>query len=77
MFGFNIVLCVFLFFFFHSGMTALLSSVCWNILAHKADEVSETNIRIYQRPTSNDVYEIRATKEPPFCRENENQDAAW
>ncbi|CAL9189281.1 unnamed protein product [Musa hybrid cultivar] len=59
------------------GMTALMSSVCWNILAYKADEVTETNIRIYQRPTSNDVYEIRATKEPPFCRENENQDAAW
>ncbi|WOK99568.1 putative methyltransferase PMT28 [Canna indica] len=59
------------------GMSALISSVCWNNLAHKTDEVSETSIRIYQRPTSNDVYEIRATKKPPFCRENENQDAAW
>ncbi|WOK95485.1 putative methyltransferase PMT28 [Canna indica] len=59
------------------GMSALISSECWNNLAYKTDEVSETSIRIYQRPTSNDVYEIRATRKPPFCRENENQDDAW
>lgn len=58
-------------------MSTLIASICWSNLGHKTDEDSETNIRVYQRPTSNDVYELRATKKPSFCQENENQDAAW
>ncbi|XP_042387569.1 probable methyltransferase PMT28 [Zingiber officinale] len=59
------------------GMSTLIASICWSNLGHKTDEDSETNIRVYQRPTSNDIYELRATKKPSFCQENENQDAAW
>ncbi|KAG6502723.1 hypothetical protein ZIOFF_035009 [Zingiber officinale] len=61
----------------NGGMSTLIASICWSNLGHKTDEDSETNIRVYQRPTSNDVYELRATKKPSFCQENENQDAAW
>ncbi|XP_031261272.1 probable methyltransferase PMT28 isoform X1 [Pistacia vera] len=59
------------------AMTALTASICWNILAHKTDEVSEVGVKIYQKPESNDIYELRRKKNPPLCKENENPDAAW
>ncbi|XP_010533254.1 PREDICTED: probable methyltransferase PMT28 [Tarenaya hassleriana] len=59
------------------AMTSLTASICWNILAHKTDETSEMGVRIYQKPESNDIYELRRKKNPPICKENENPDAAW
>ncbi|XP_073115791.1 probable methyltransferase PMT28 isoform X2 [Elaeis guineensis] len=59
------------------GMSTLMASICWNILAHTTDEVNEVGVRIYQRPASNDIYDLRRTKEPPFCKEDDKQDAAW
>lgn len=58
-------------------MTTLAASICWNILAHKTDEDSELGIKIYQKPDSNDIYELRRKKVPPMCKEDENPDAAW
>ncbi|GAB4852056.1 hypothetical protein Ancab_016249 [Ancistrocladus abbreviatus] len=58
-------------------MTAFTASICWNVLADKTDEVSEVGVRIYQKPESNDIYELRRKKNPPLCKENENPDAAW
>ncbi|CAN1835780.1 Probable methyltransferase PMT28 [Linum perenne] len=49
----------------------------WNILAHKTDEDSDVGIKIYQKPDSNDIYELRRKKNPPMCKETENPDAAW
>lgn len=60
-----------------SAMTRLTASICWNILAHKTDEVGEVGVKIYQKPVSNDIYELRRKKNPPLCKENENPDAAW
>ncbi|KAJ9166091.1 hypothetical protein P3X46_020887 [Hevea brasiliensis] len=59
------------------AMTTLTASICWNILAHKTDEVNEVGVKIYQKPESNDIYELRRKKIPPLCKENENPDAAW
>ncbi|TQD88805.1 hypothetical protein C1H46_025694 [Malus baccata] len=59
------------------AMTKLTASICWNILAHKTDEVSDVGVKIYQKPDSNDIYELRRKKYPPLCKENENPDAAW
>nr|CAD1819562.1 unnamed protein product [Ananas comosus var. bracteatus] len=59
------------------GMSNLMSAICWNVLAHKTDDVSEVGIRVYQRPASNDIYELRRRREPRFCKEDENQDASW
>lgn len=59
------------------AMTTLTASICWNILAHKTEEVSEVGVKIYQKPESNDIYELRRKKNPPLCKENENPDAAW
>lgn len=59
------------------GMSTLMASICWNVLAHKTDEISEVGVRIYQRPASNEIYDLRRAKQPPFCQENENQDIAW
>ncbi|XP_072951194.1 probable methyltransferase PMT28 [Typha angustifolia] len=59
------------------GMSKLMAAISWNVLAHKTDDINEVGIRIYQRPASNDLYELRRRKEPPFCKENEDHDAAW
>lgn len=59
------------------AMTTLAASICWNVLAHKTDEDSELGIKIYQKPDSNDIYELRRKKVPPLCKEDENPDAAW
>lgn len=62
---------------FFSAMTTLTAAICWNILAHKTDDVSEVGVKIYQKPESNDIYGLRRRKNPPLCKENENPDAAW
>ncbi|XP_050212638.1 probable methyltransferase PMT28 [Mercurialis annua] len=59
------------------AMITLTASICWNILAHKTDEISEVGVKIYQKPESNDIYQLRRKKNPPLCKENENPDAAW
>lgn len=59
------------------GMSTLTASICWNILAHKSDDASEMSAKIYQKSTSNDIYKLRRRNQPPLCKEDENQDAAW
>nr|XP_023910262.1 probable methyltransferase PMT28 isoform X1 [Quercus suber]XP_023910270.1 probable methyltransferase PMT28 isoform X2 [Quercus suber] len=59
------------------AMSRLTASICWNILAHKTEEVSEVGVKIYQKPESNGIYELRRKKNPLLCKENENPDAAW
>lgn len=59
------------------AMSKLTASICWNILADESDEVSDIGVKIYQKPKSNDIYELRRKKFPPLCKENENPDAAW
>ncbi|TKY57718.1 methyltransferase PMT28 [Spatholobus suberectus] len=59
------------------AMTTLTASICWNVLAHKSDDVGEVGVKIYQKPEGNDIYELRRKKVPPLCKENENPDAVW
>lgn len=58
-------------------MTKSTVSICWNVLAHKSDDVGEVGVRVYQKPEANDIYELRRKKIPPICKESENPDAAW
>ncbi|XP_057722627.1 probable methyltransferase PMT28 [Arachis stenosperma] len=59
------------------AMTSLTASICWNVLAHKSDDVGEVGVKIYQKPEGNEIYELRRKKIPPLCKESENPDAAW
>lgn len=59
------------------AMTTTTASICWNVLAHKSDDVGEVGVKIYQKPVGNDIYELRRKKVPSLCKENENPDAAW
>ncbi|KAK6124527.1 hypothetical protein DH2020_041736 [Rehmannia glutinosa] len=59
------------------AFSKLTASICWNILADKTDEISDIGVKIYQKPETNDIYELRRKKVPPLCKENENPDAAW
>lgn len=58
-------------------MSKLTASICWNILAHRTDEVSEIGVKTYQRPSSNEIYQLKRKKVPYLCKEDENPDAAW
>ncbi|CAH9078128.1 unnamed protein product [Cuscuta epithymum] len=59
------------------AMSTLTSSICWNVLADKTDDVSDIGVKIYQKPESNDIYELRRKKVPPLCNVKDNPDAAW
>ena len=58
-------------------MSASIASLSWNTLAHRNDDDDVLEIKICQKPISNDVYELRATKNPPVCRDDGRQDNAW
>ncbi|XP_078430439.1 S-adenosyl-L-methionine-dependent methyltransferases superfamily protein isoform X2 [Wolffia australiana] len=59
------------------GLSARTASLSWNVLAQRNDEENEFGIKIYQKPSSNDVYELRGTKKPPLCPPDEAPDSAW
>ncbi|KAJ4747328.1 S-adenosyl-L-methionine-dependent methyltransferases superfamily protein [Rhynchospora pubera] len=59
------------------GMRKLLASISWLILAHKTNDENEMGVRVYQRPASNDIFTLRRSKNPPFCKEDEKPDIAW
>ncbi|KAF6136271.1 hypothetical protein GIB67_042756 [Kingdonia uniflora] len=59
------------------AMLTLTASMCWNTLAHKTEEISEVGVKIYQKPESNDIFELRRKKNPSICKEDENPDVAW
>ncbi|XP_020973213.1 probable methyltransferase PMT28 [Arachis ipaensis] len=59
------------------AMTLLTASICWNVLAHKSDDIGEVGVKIYQKPEGNEIYELRRKKISPLCKESENPDAAW
>lgn len=68
---------IFSFVSFFAALTMVTASICWNILADRTDEVSDIGVKIYQKPETNDIYEMRRKKVPLLCKENENPDAAW
>ncbi|XP_074279215.1 putative methyltransferase PMT28 [Silene latifolia] len=59
------------------AMSTLIASICWNPLTDKVDESTEVRVKIYQKPESNTIYELRRKKNPPLCDEKQNPDAAW
>lgn len=60
-----------------SGISASMTALCWNAIAYNSDDVSEAGVKIFQRPVSNEVYDLRAKKDPPFCKEEQNKASAW
>ncbi|CAD6214826.1 unnamed protein product [Miscanthus lutarioriparius] len=59
------------------GISASMTALCWNAIAYNSDDVSEAGVKIFQRPASNEVYDLRAKKDPPFCKEEQNKASAW
>jgi len=59
------------------GISASMTALCWNAIAYNSDDVSEAGVKIFQRPVSNEVYDLRAKKDPPFCKEEQNKASAW
>ncbi|KQK12966.1 hypothetical protein BRADI_1g07110v3 [Brachypodium distachyon] len=59
------------------GISASMTALCWNAVAYNSDDVSELGVKIFQRPASNEEYDLRARKDPPFCKEDQNKATAW
>ncbi|KAL6894176.1 hypothetical protein ACP4OV_008274 [Aristida adscensionis] len=59
------------------GISKSMTSLCWNAIAYNSDDVSEVGVKIFQRPASNEEYDLRAIKDPPFCKEDQNKATAW
>jgi tRNA wybutosine-synthesizing protein 1 len=54
-----------------------MTALYWNSIAYNSDDVSEVAVKIFQRPATNEEYDMRAKKDPPFCKENQNKATAW
>ncbi|CAM0876506.1 unnamed protein product [Alopecurus aequalis] len=59
------------------GISASMTAVCWNTISYNSDDVSELGVKIFQRPASNEEYDLRPKKDPPFCKEEQNKATAW
>ncbi|RCV40654.1 hypothetical protein SETIT_9G072500v2 [Setaria italica] len=59
------------------GISASMTALCWNAIAYNSDDVSEVGVKIFQRPATNEEYDLRAKKDPPFCKEEQNKANAW
>lgn len=60
-----------------SGISASMTALCWNAISYNSDDVSEVGVKIFQRPATNEEYDLRAKKDPPFCKEEQNKANAW
>lgn len=58
-------------------MTALTKSMCWDLVTIQKDRLNSVGAAIYRKPVSNACYENRRVQEPPFCTEEDDEDAAW
>jgi len=54
-----------------------MTALCWNAISYSSDDVSEVGVKIFQRPATNEEYDLRAKKDPPFCKEEQNKANAW
>ena len=60
-----------------STMSSLKTSICWNLLSKKNDQINEVGVAVYQKQTSNTCYKSKRKNEPPLCEEEADPNAAW
>ena len=58
-------------------MSSLTKSMCWEVVAIQRDKLNSIGAAIYRKPTNNDCYERRKTKQPPMCKDDDDANAAW
>ncbi|WOK96408.1 hypothetical protein Cni_G05115 [Canna indica] len=59
------------------AMSALMKSMCWEMVTKKNDTLNNVGLAIFRKPTDNKCYEKRAKDNPPICQDSDNPDAAW
>ncbi|KAF8107818.1 hypothetical protein N665_0116s0025 [Sinapis alba] len=59
------------------AMSKLTKAMCWKLMTIKKDKLNEVGAAIYQKPMSNECYNQRSQKEPPLCKDSDDQNAAW
>ncbi|KAK4775621.1 hypothetical protein SAY87_023582 [Trapa incisa] len=58
-------------------MSKLTKAMCWDLLVIVKDKTNSVATAIYRKPTSNECYQERPKEDPPFCKESDDQNAAW
>lgn len=58
-------------------MTALTTSMCWEMVNKTSDELNQVGLAIYRKPIDNRCYEKRSEDNPRLCQESDDADAAW
>lgn len=56
---------------------AVIEAMGWRMKAKETDEETQIGVAIFQKPVSNEIYEIRTVAKPEICPEENNPDAAW
>ncbi|CAL9110236.1 unnamed protein product [Musa acuminata var. zebrina] len=59
------------------AMTALTTSMCWEMVNKTSDELNQVGLAIYRKPIDNRCYEKRSEDNPRLCQESDDADAAW
>ncbi|URE26934.1 Methyltransferase [Musa troglodytarum] len=59
------------------AMTALTTSMCWELVNKTADELNQVGLAIYRKPIDNRCYEKRSEDNPRLCQGSDDADAAW
>lgn len=58
-------------------MSALVKSMCWDVVVINKDQVNRVGIAIFRKPSTNECYEKRRKNAPPLCVESDDPNAAW
>ncbi|XP_010503787.1 PREDICTED: probable methyltransferase PMT27 [Camelina sativa] len=58
-------------------MSALIKSLCWELVTINKDKLNGVGAAIYQKPATNECYEKRKHNKPPMCKSNDDANAAW
>ncbi|KAK8566283.1 hypothetical protein V6N12_059812 [Hibiscus sabdariffa] len=60
-----------------AAMSALMKSICWELVTIKKDKLNSIGAAIYRKPTTNECYDKRLENNPPMCEENDDANAVW
>lgn len=59
------------------AMSALLKSMCWELISINKDTLNGVGVATYRKPMSNECYEKRSQNDPPMCADSDDSNAAW
>lgn len=59
------------------AMSALMKSMCWEMVSKTKDTLNQVGLAIFKKPSNNECYDKRAENNPPVCGDADDANAAW